>query len=419
MVTKYTSNNALAGCARHVPSPTRRIDRRYLPPKKTSSDPRFAAYPLRKTTRHRRNSQSPSKRSASGSVSPGKNTETGQDDIDMSSTVAPPRFDIPNDRIKQVIANFRPSCLVLSTRCAVTGTGRPWCPGPGVGPSLQACHIVPQQHYHTYPSPLARADEDDEAMWSTRRLMEAWERTWDAQNSILLLSHLHELFDARLFSIHPKTLRIRVFVPYDVILPYHGQTAKVPRTIDRVALRHHYEMCCIENMAAKMPFVEQVPTFESLQSASGALTPLELRPGRSHAGDLAHSGLASQSESGVSHDPAKRPRTRPAPDEAPGLSHGSGSFTTETPASTLYSASPSRPELKSESDGEMELISNTYNEITRVHKRKRSTQRYMHAIPSIGSDGFHHLTDLNRDQFLADVNWELLKVARRRVYSDN
>ncbi|KAJ4175597.1 hypothetical protein NW755_014845 [Fusarium falciforme] len=85
------------------------------------------------------------------------------------------------------------------------------------------------------------------------------------------------MFDTRLFRIHPKTLRIRVFIPYDVLLEYHGRIAKVPRSVDRAALRHHYEMCCIENMAAKMPFVEQLTLLGSVAMASGVNTLVDIR----------------------------------------------------------------------------------------------------------------------------------------------
>jgi hypothetical protein len=38
----------------------------------------------------------------------------------------------------------------------------------------------------------------------------------EPRNGILLMKHLHEFFDARLF-VHSDTLRIRVFVPYDAL----------------------------------------------------------------------------------------------------------------------------------------------------------------------------------------------------------
>lgn len=43
-----------------------------------------------------------------------------------------------------------------------------------------------------------------------------------------------------------------------MILHYHGLIAKIPGIVDRDALAHHYEMTCIENMAAEMPTSESV-----------------------------------------------------------------------------------------------------------------------------------------------------------------
>lgn len=86
---------------------------------------------------------------------------------------------------------------------------------------------------------------------------QVWAQSWSALNGILLMSHLREAFELRLL-IHPKILRIRAFVPYDAIAQYDGQKGIVPDNVDRGALRHHYDMCSIENMAALMPIIEQV-----------------------------------------------------------------------------------------------------------------------------------------------------------------
>ncbi|KAM0415852.1 hypothetical protein ACHAPT_013163 [Fusarium lateritium] len=175
--------------------------------------------------------------------------------------VTPLSMNIDYDEAKKVMDNFPSSCLVNASCCAVSGLGESWCVSPTIGPALQACHIVPQQHYHLYPGiDACSTDCDDEE--SARRIQQAWSQTWNAKNGILLMSHLHQLFDARLFSIHPETLRIRAFVSYNVILPYHGQEARLPDDggVDLEALRHHYEMSSIENMAAEMPLVELIPT---------------------------------------------------------------------------------------------------------------------------------------------------------------
>lgn len=75
-------------------------------------------------------------------------------------------------------------------------------------------------------------------------------KSWSASNGILLMSHLREAFELRLASIHPETLRIRAFVPYNAIAQYDGQNGFVPDTVNRGALKHHYEVCYVENMAA-------------------------------------------------------------------------------------------------------------------------------------------------------------------------
>ncbi|KAM0293638.1 hypothetical protein ACHAPM_011604 [Fusarium culmorum] len=259
-----------ARCATHIARPTRCPEPRYLPPKKPSSDPRIAIMPFRRTLRARTSSQSP-KRRASGSASPTKQ----QEEEDVASIVAPPNMDeINHEYARQIMTQFRSSCLVMASRCAVSGKGRSWCMTPAVGPGLQACHIIPQQHYHLYPD--SRDGQSSEL--SRRRLRDAWMQTWSATNGLLLMSHLHEAFDARLFSIHPETLRIRAFVPYDIFMDYHGMEARVPPDVDRNALRHHYDMCCIENMAAKMPSEDLIaPPLASQTGTSGANTPLSSR----------------------------------------------------------------------------------------------------------------------------------------------
>ncbi|KAM3515977.1 hypothetical protein MY11210_000517 [Beauveria gryllotalpidicola] len=246
-----------AGCAQRISQPVRRLEPRYLPPKKASTDPRYVTYPLRKTIRGRK-STSPSKRLASSSMLPRKDAETDQADEDLASMVVPPEYNISDEKARATMANFRSSCLTSAKHCAVTGMGRSWCDSPTIGPALQACHIVSQLHYHTYPPSQADADgaQDGGEGASPHQLEQAWERTWAPENGILLFSHLHDMFDQRLFSIHPETLQIRVFMPYDILLAYHGLKAKVQRRVARAALRHHYDMCCIENMAARMPFPE-------------------------------------------------------------------------------------------------------------------------------------------------------------------
>ncbi|KAJ9413670.1 hypothetical protein FOXG_21547 [Fusarium oxysporum f. sp. lycopersici 4287] len=99
---------------------------------------------------------------------------------------------------------------------------------------------------------------------------------WSPRNGILLMKHLHEFFDVRLFSIHPHTLRTRVFVPYDALTEFNGKRASVHTTIDRKALRHHYDMSCIENMTADRPILDVISPSTSMMT-SGKATPLTAR----------------------------------------------------------------------------------------------------------------------------------------------
>ncbi|KAG5984551.1 hypothetical protein E4U55_004334 [Claviceps digitariae] len=262
------------GCAKHMSYPSLRRDERYLPPGKASTDPHVAQLPYRKTIRSARGSLIPSKRSDSSSESLTKDSETHSEvgaDQDVSNMIAPPAAEIPLDEARATMARFRTSCFIGGTRCAVSGKGRAWTTYPGVGPGIQACHIVPQQHYNVYPVPSSFG----RTLYNPHRLLEAWIRTWSAKNSLAMFSHFHDLFDKRLFSIHPVTLRIRVFVPYDVLLEHHGSTAQVSYLVDRKALQHHYEMYCIENMAAKMltPDVHR-SKITSVSGIPAAISPL-------------------------------------------------------------------------------------------------------------------------------------------------
>ncbi|KAM3509776.1 hypothetical protein MY11210_006179 [Beauveria gryllotalpidicola] len=239
-----------AQCAHYISEPRRFHHPSYLPYNKTHSDPRLSVTPLRRKLKAR--SQSPPKRSAG-------QPDDSEDD-NYTNMLAPASLEIDMDSAKKQVSYFRMACIAQATCCAVSGDGEPWSSIQPIGPGVQACHIVPQQHFHLYPMNDDNGDGtlDD----SARRLCQAWHMTWSADNGILLMKHLHDFFDSRLFSIHPTTLRIRIFVPYKALEPYHGQKAQVARSVDRRALRHHYDMCCIENMAAKRP-TQEMPSSET------------------------------------------------------------------------------------------------------------------------------------------------------------
>ncbi|RWA11941.1 hypothetical protein EKO27_g3169 [Xylaria grammica] len=382
-----------ARCAQHLPNPVRRHDPRYLPPNKTSPDPRLIFRPFRRELKVR--SQSPPNRTASGFISPWKEGSDDADDGALDSMLAPVGVDIDVDGARTVINDFRSSCLNRATFCAVSGEGEPWCPGPPIGPGVQACHIVPQQHYHLYPSIGGQyGDEGMPVEESPRRLQEAWQNTWNPRNGILLMKHLHEFFDARLFSIHPRTLRIRVFVPYNALTRFNGQKASVPATIDRKALRHHYEMCCIENMAAERPNSDAISSDVSGTATSGTATPFSARTDSS----VTRSSRSTQMETAICRTGDSSKRSRPAP---------SGQ------------SQPGDASRQDDPEGEAEAV---LHEDERGRKRRRLEKCQVDEIsPQRGRfqgdmpEGY--ITAWNSREFLADVNWELRKFKARQPAS--
>ncbi|KAI0399511.1 hypothetical protein F4802DRAFT_589077 [Xylaria palmicola] len=345
-----------ARCVQHFPNPVRRCEPRYLPPRYSLDD-----------------------------------VNNGE----LDSIVVPTGMDIDVNEAKRVINDFRSSCLNRATCCAISGEGEPWCPGPPIGPGVQACHIVPQQHYHLYPSTGGQhCDEDSPVEESSRRLQEAWQNTWSPRNGILLMKHLHEFFDARLFSIHHRTLRIRVFVPYNSLTRFNSQKASVPATIDRKALRHHYEMCCIENMAAERPNLDAALPSKSRMATSGTGTPFSARTDL----PVTPSSRGAQMEIiGRTGDPSKRSRLSPSDQSQPSDASAYNDLLEET----------ERAPWKDD----------------RGHKRRRSEDCQVDNETSPPHDWFQgdmpagYITAWNSREFLADVNWELRKFKSRQLAS--
>jgi hypothetical protein len=182
-----------------------------------------------------------------------------------------------------VMSGFRQAVVAAASstsRCAITGKGASWW--GGIGPAVQAAHIVAQAHWHLYPCAGQTSDAgqtSEEDIPDVRVLRERWERTWDRQNGLLLATHVHQCFDMRLISINPDTRRIRVFVPYDMITEYQDKDAHLPHGVDLQALRHHYDMCCIENMAAKQRIAS------SSVLSRGADAPVLPAPARTRSSD--------------------------------------------------------------------------------------------------------------------------------------
>ncbi|RGP74086.1 hypothetical protein FSPOR_1781 [Fusarium sporotrichioides] len=199
---------------------------------------------------HLKASQSP-KRRRSNSFS--STTDGEQEDI--KNLHVPLQMDLSAEEARETAETFRHDCLIHADRCAISGKGQSWCIIPSTGPGLHACHIVPQHHFYVYPRHDQKTATEAEVEIDDERLDQAWAETWSGKNGILLMNDIRQLFEARLISIHPDTYKIRAFVPYDVITDFHGKKANIARKVDKLALRHHYEMSCIENMAAQMPAV--------------------------------------------------------------------------------------------------------------------------------------------------------------------
>ncbi|KAB5513438.1 hypothetical protein GE09DRAFT_631232 [Coniochaeta sp. 2T2.1] len=425
------SSHIQAGCARHISQPTRRHEPAYLPVNRSSSDPRIASMASRRRMRAT-GSQSPNKRSASGSASPQRAPPLDPDSDearDLATAVTPSGLELTPAE-KQLIANFRTGCLASSSRCAVTGKGRSWCANPAIGPALHACHIVPQLHYNVYPSPDDSDDEETDAAvdaaieFSQRRLKDAWYRTWSPHNGIVLLSHLHDMFDSRMFSIHPDTLVVRVFLPYDVLTDYHGRRAQIPRRVDRRALRHHYDMCCIENMAASSPPFEVAD--DQATTRSGTTSPFDVRQRESARASLQRPAESAERSSDITlqsrpGDPSKRSgdgeEEDMGADTLPGLTEQDDS---SAEASFLQPASPPIVAVPGPSRHGTKRVRDDATEKEVRHMKRRDTKAPELLGGSLGTgteDGWNwdaHLTPWNEECFLGDVNWALKRVARQQ-----
>lgn len=71
----------------------------------------------------------------------------------------------------------------------------------------------------------------------------------------MMLAYIHEFWKAGLLAIHPETLRVRCFVPSDILRIYDDKVASFPQSDipDRDSLRLHYEKCVWVNMTAHLP----------------------------------------------------------------------------------------------------------------------------------------------------------------------
>ncbi|OIW23209.1 hypothetical protein CONLIGDRAFT_637695 [Coniochaeta ligniaria NRRL 30616] len=247
-------------CIKVIDRPKPQILPRFIRTDEPTPDRIAGLLPLRRRGTQS-SSRSPSKkRSASGS--PTKD-DAGGETVSNTDLVPPT---VPTQQAQRLISNFRSRLVNAESRCAVTGMRGSWTPSPGLG--LEACHVVPQKHYFLYPPmpPLLGRISDPLSTSDMDSLSAAWTATWNRENGIVLFSHLHKMFDARLFAIHPDTKDIRVFMPSDVLLQYHGRRAtfNLLNPPDQAALRYHWDCCVAENMLAKVQDMEIVRSVSPL-----------------------------------------------------------------------------------------------------------------------------------------------------------
>jgi hypothetical protein len=255
-------------------------------------------------------------------------TTTGAEDDELPPTI------IPDKEARSRIDMFRSNVLTNGPTCALSGMGKSWLCGGVAGLGIEAAHVVPQNHWYTYPcdDKMRIADVNRPA-----EMKQVWLRTWTFSNGLPMLSHLRKCFDARLISIHPDTRRIRAFADYDILTQLHGQPAHLPEYIDPKALRHHWDMCCLENMPSS--WLAQEPE----QSATVGSIPTPRIPAADSVG---------QSSSQSTDKPSQQTLPPPPPPQVPNAhadsstnppAHAKQASDLQTPDPTGGSSQGSKP----------------------------------------------------------------------------
>ncbi|KUI69870.1 hypothetical protein VM1G_04948 [Cytospora mali] len=216
-------------CIQYAKLPKLRRDPRYMELGQVSTDPRFALVSVRSMKR-------------SSSVASGVTTSSpARSEVVQGS--APLGF--PATVARQYLSNFRDTVLSWGTVCSISGTGRT----PGFNreqPGIEAAYIIPRTQWPTTPNRFGNLGNPD----SEIDRHEAWRLCNSQENGLPLMNYVHYFYDLRFISIHPETYKIRVFVRTDLLMPLHNTPASVPPCVLKTILKHHWDMCCIENSAA-------------------------------------------------------------------------------------------------------------------------------------------------------------------------
>lgn len=154
-------------------------------------------------------------------------------------------------------------------------------PPPGVGPSnmlairssgppqlpLDGLRLPPPSSPGTPATGSLGSDIDIARAKET--LLKRYSQTWSPRSGITLRADIHSLFDSRLITIHPSTLKTRLFADIPWLLKYHGQQAQLLKSepIPSYALEWHYNQCVIENICCRQ-FDERGPGENSVYNLS-------------------------------------------------------------------------------------------------------------------------------------------------------
>ncbi|KAF8853666.1 hypothetical protein BDZ45DRAFT_677476 [Acephala macrosclerotiorum] len=383
-------------CATQIPRPVRRQHPSYRPINKTSDDPDLPSTPKRGSRRgsptKTSGSQSPVKRVKTNSgASPQPPQDSGQLQEDAIESF------INKQDAKKAMDSFRNAAETRGSSCAISGMGGGWANGMVVGPGIHACHIVPQSTWDQYPLPEDE-DEDDygPTLDSQRKWQRKWESTWAGENALWMQSSIHDAHDGRILAIHPETWKIRVFAPYDLIIPYQNTTAHLSEDYppDARALRYQWESCVIENMTAKNLWRNPIRTFASPPEPESSVIEGEWRssPTKQHRAlkmsstsqTLGLTTLDLQAATGEALDDCRH--ASPSDQSVPELEM----LTSDT-----------TPRLDESSESIKDPDSNWT-------KKRRLSSDVKHLV-DIDLD---YITSVNAASFLADVNWELKRQKR-------
>lgn len=220
---------------------------------------------------------------------------------------------------------------------------------------------------------------------------------------------MHEAHNSRILAIRPKSLKIRVFAPYDIVLPYHNQTAHIStRTCpDDRALRWHWEACVIENMTGMNPWRAPPEPLRSVPEGSGE----EFQD----VDDIIPSAKRIKGSEAFAEKPLLPPPAGPADavDSSECADMAGGDVNTRR----LEDQPVAENIAESTTAGTTPLSSDAYD--ASVHQSPPSTIPYKKRKLALDPPFFRypdsHVTPENAMYFLADVNEELRRRCRTRL----